>query len=58
MEFTFTDGNDKIIRKPIIGYVPQKLDFDYSSPVSVTRYFCSYSSNRPVWFSISKEIRK
>ena len=27
---TFVDGNDKMSRRPIIGYVPQKLDFDYS----------------------------
>ena len=53
----FTDGNDKITRKPIIGYVPQKLDFDYSSPVSVLDVFAATQSNRPVYFSYDKKIK-
>ena len=53
----FTDGNDKITRKPIIGYVPQKLDFDYSSPVSVLDVFAATQSNRPIYFSYDKKIK-
>ena len=44
-------------RRPIIGYVPQKLDFDYSSPVSVLDVFASTQSNRPVYFSYDKKVK-
>jgi len=54
---TFADGNEKMSRRPIIGYVPQKLDFDYSSPVSVLDVFASTQSNRPVYFSYDKKVR-
>ena len=52
---TFVDGNEKMSRRPIIGYVPQKLDFDYSSPVSVLDVFACTQSNRPVYFSPDKK---
>ncbi|MBK5241609.1 metal ABC transporter ATP-binding protein [Clostridium sp.] len=55
---TFVDGNKKLVRKLKMGYVPQKLDFDYSSPVSVLDIFSAALSIKPVWFSISKNIRK
>ena len=51
------DGNDKMSRRPIIGYVPQKLDFDYSSPVSVLDVFACTQSNRPVYFSHDKKVK-
>ncbi|MGK0466745.1 MAG: zinc transport system ATP-binding protein [Clostridium sp.] len=55
---TFVDGNKKLVRKLKMGYVPQKLDFDYSSPVSVLDMFSATLSSRPVWVSISKNTRK
>src|SRR5699024_7667703 len=54
---TFVDGNEKMSRKPIIGYVPQKLDFDYSSPVSVLDVFACTQSNRPAYFSHDKKLK-
>lgn len=54
---TFVDGNKKMSRRPIIGYVPQKLDFDYSSPVSVLDVFACTQSNRPVYFSYDKKVK-
>lgn len=54
----YTDGKDKLSRKPIIGYVPQKLDFDYSSPISVLDLFAAVCSNRPVYFPHKKAIRQ
>ena len=54
---TFVDGNKKMSRRPIIGYVPQKLDFDYSSPVSVLDVFACTQSNRPVYFSPDKKFK-
>jgi len=55
---TFVDKAKKLIRKPKIGYVPQKLDFDYSSPLSVLDIFAASFSRKPVWFHISKDVRK
>lgn len=55
---TFVDGNKKLARKPTMGYVPQRLDFDYSSPVSVMDIFSAALNRRPVWFPISQSIRK
>ena len=54
---TFVDGNESMSRKPIIGYLPQKLDFDYSSPVSVLDVFACTQSNRPVYFSYDKKVK-
>lgn len=34
---------------PIIGYVPQFLQFDWSTPASVTDLFAACLSSRPVW---------
>ncbi|MGL6104743.1 metal ABC transporter ATP-binding protein [Romboutsia sp.] len=53
----FTDGDKKLSRKPIIGYVPQKLDFDYSSPISVLDFFCAIHSNRPSYLHHSEEVK-
>lgn len=55
---TFVDGNKNLVRNPRIGYVPQRLDFDYSSPISVLDVFSATLSSRPVWFHISKSIRQ
>ena len=56
-ELIFTDGNRKLGRKPIIGYVPQKLDFDISSPISVLDLFAAIESNRPAYLPHSKSIK-
>jgi zinc transport system ATP-binding protein len=42
--------------KPILGYVPQKLDFDLSTPTSVADLFAACGSRRPVWLSRSRRI--
>lgn len=57
-ELTFIDGNRKLARKPIIGYVPQKLDFDLSSPISVLDLFAAIESNRPVYLPHTKSIKE
>lgn len=48
LEFYCEDGN--INKKPIIGYVPQKLDFDYTSPVTVNDLFNSVYGNKSMFF--------
>lgn len=55
---SFVDGNNKVSRNPILGYVPQKLDFDISSPLSVIDIFAATISRRPVWLPISKKTRE
>lgn len=45
-------------RDLIIGYVPQKLDFDATSPVSVLDLFAASLSRRPIWLGHSQMIRQ
>lgn len=44
--------------KPIIGYVPQTLKFDASSPISVLDLFMSCLSSKPIWLFPSIFFRK
>ncbi len=48
--------------RPVIGYVPQKLDFDLTSPVTVLDLFSSSLNSRPLWLgyrgNIIKEAKK
>ncbi|NLI92303.1 MAG: metal ABC transporter ATP-binding protein [Peptococcaceae bacterium] len=46
--FYYTDS-EKRLSKPRIGYVPQKLEFDNSFPVSVLDLFSASLTNWPVW---------
>lgn len=43
---------------PIIGYVPQHLDFDKSSPISVLDLFTSCLTNNPVWLFRQKQVKR
>jgi len=56
-ELIFLSGKNETSGRPLIGYVPQKLDFDYSSPVSVLDFFAAAKSRVPVWFTHSKNTR-
>lgn len=40
----------------MIGYVPQKLDFDTTSPVSVIDLFAASLSRRPVWLGHGRSL--
>ena len=42
--------------RPVIGYVPQHLDFDRSIPVTVMDFLCMWRQKKPVWISHSKKI--
>lgn len=46
----------KECRQPKVGYVPQKLQFDCGSPISVADLAASAISRRPVWMGIHKEL--
>lgn len=57
-KLVFLDGKNKRAGKPLIGYVPQKLDFDSSSPTSVYDLFAAALSSKAVWFFRPKKIRE
>lgn len=44
-----------VSKKPKIGYVPQKLQFDLGSPISVTDLVVSAISHQPIWAGVSKD---
>ena len=48
----------KWIDRPRIGYVPQFLAFDRSTPVTVEDLFCANRSRIPVWMSHGKKRQK
>lgn len=57
-ELLFLDGKSKRTGKPLMGYVPQKLEFDGSSPASVYDLFAAALSRKPVWFFHPKKVRE
>jgi len=54
----FVDEKDKKTRVANIGYVPQYLDFDRTTPISVFDLFTVTYSNMPIWLKKSKKIHK
>lgn len=56
-ELSFLDAEDSR-RKPVVGYVPQRLDFDAGSPISVLDLFSACISSRPVFLGHSRRIRE
>lgn len=53
----FFDSNGNKISNPKIGYVPQRLSFDSSTPITVMDLFCANSSKLPVWLGHGKKKR-
>lgn len=56
-DLKFEDWKGKGKAYPSIGYVPQQLKFDSSSPVSVMDLFAACKTYVPVWFTHGKRIR-
>ncbi len=52
---SFFDSKGKKIINPKIGYVPQRLSFDRSTPITVMDLFCANSCTLPVWLWHSKK---
>lgn len=52
---TYADAKGEPIAKPRIGYVPQNLVFDRSTPVTVADMLCANISRYPVWFGHKKD---
>ncbi|KJR44536.1 Zinc ABC transporter, ATP-binding protein ZnuC [Desulfosporosinus sp. I2] len=57
-ELQFLDAKDKGTTRPSMGYVPQKLELDSSSPTSVLDLFVAAHTNIPIWFTYPKKIRE
>lgn len=57
-ELLFVHEKGKQRFKPIIGYVPQQLNFDKGSPTSVLDLFSAANTNLPVWLYSSSKIKK
>lgn len=56
LKYVGTSSNE--VSTPIIGYVPQYLNFDLSTPASVLDLFMACNSKTPVWIYSSKKYRK
>jgi len=57
-ELLFLDAKNEGTVKPSMGYVPQKLDLDSSSPTSVLDLFAAAQTKIPIWFTYPKKIRE
>lgn len=57
-ELLFLDAKNEGTIRPSMGYVPQKLDLDSSSPTSVLDLFAAAHTKIPIWFSYPKKIRE
>ncbi len=57
-EITFIRHDEGKIKRPLIGYVPQHLDFDKSTPVSVADFMLAGKSKRPLWLGHNAALKK
>ena len=55
---TFLDSNGKVQPRPRIGYMPQTLEIDRGTPLTVADFFCAGLSASPVWFRRSEKALK
>jgi len=51
----FIDSAGQRPDRPLLGYVPQKLEFDATVPISVSDLFAGASGLRPVWLSTERK---
>jgi ABC-type Mn/Zn transport systems, ATPase component len=57
-ELQYVDAKGNHTGNPIIGYVPQHLRFDVSSPTSVLDLFMASLTRRPVWLCRAGRLRE
>jgi len=48
-ELSFVDARGSDAKRPLIGYVPQRLEFDSGSPISVLDLFTVSLTGKPAW---------
>ncbi len=51
-------GREGNSRRPTIGYVPQRLDLDRGSPITVRDFLCSVLTHKPLWFGVSRRTEQ
>jgi len=51
----FKNTQNGLMKSLKMGYVPQTINIDRSSPISVYDLFCSFTSNKPILFSSKSE---
>ena len=54
----YIDAKGEHTGHPVIGYVPQYLDFDVSAPISVQDMFMACLTKRPVWLMPAGSVRE
>lgn len=54
----FFNSQGRRIKTPKIGYVPQKLNFEKNTPLTVLEFFASNMSKIPIWLKINNNISK
>lgn len=57
-KLNYVDAKGAHTGKPLIGYVPQYLNFDLSTPTSVMDIFMASLTNKPVWLYPERHWRK
>lgn len=57
-EISFLDREGKRRDKPLVGYVPQRWDFDPGSPVSIEDLFFSRYRRMPIWLFSPRKKRE
>lgn len=57
-QLNFTNPVGSRAGRPLIGYVPQRLDFDNGSPISVLDLFMASQTRKPIWLTRSKGWKK
>ena len=53
----YVDAKGARTGNPLIGYVPQHLNFDITMPITVLDLFNVCLSNEPTWLNVSKNIK-
>jgi len=48
-------GKERREKRPRLGYVPQRLDLDRGSPITVRDFLTAVQTDRPLWTGISRE---
>jgi zinc transport system ATP-binding protein len=51
-------GSEQQFGRPRVGYVPQRMDLDFSAPATVSDLFASVSQRHPLWLGLGKRPRE
>ena len=51
-------GSNQQFGRPRVGYVPQRMDLDFSAPATVSDLFASVSQRRPLWLGLGARQRE